>query len=227
MGNSDLNSIDTSGTMPHLVTLTHDFWLAKTEVTLEQWQKVMGKRELHPKKTSPFLDSDPHYPMVSISYYDIQRFLKELEKLSPDNHFRLPTEAEWEYACRAGTTTPFSTGTRISAALANFNAEIPSSFCNSEKNIGHTSAVASYPPNSWGLYDMHGNVWEWVSDWYEKYTAEPLTDPLGPISGTLRVIRGGSWFFGADNVRSFIRKTHEPDLWGFSIGFRIVREKKK
>ena len=87
--------------------------------------------------------------------------------------------------------------------------------------------VGSYPPNQWGLYDMHGNAWEWVADWYAPYSTVQDTNPEGPPVGNLKVIRGGSWYFGADNSRSYSRRTHEPDLWGFSIGFRIVCVKKE
>ncbi len=181
---------------------SEDFWLASTEVTQEQWFRIMGNKELHPEKPSPFRNINKQYPIVSISYFDSQLYLEKLNKLSGKYHFRLPTEAEWEYACRAGTTTPFSYGEHISDSLVNFG-----------NNVGHPMPVGSYPPNPWGLFDMHGNVWEWVSDWYTPKSKE-------------KVIRGGSWYFGADNAKSSSRRSHEPGLWGFSIGFRIVCEKK-
>ncbi len=209
----------------HFVTLTQDFWLSKTEITQEQWQKVMGVRELHPDKPNPFRYDNSKYPVVSKSYYDVQNFLQKLETLSPGNHFRLPTEAEWEYACRANTYTNFSIGQKISDSLSNYNAEITSKYSIIGINVGHPTSVGSYSPNPWGLFDMHGNVWEWVSDWYAPYSSQQTVDPQGPQNGTLKVIRGGSWYFGADNARSYSRGTHSPQSWGFSIGFRIVREK--
>lgn len=224
MGNTSTNKSSNNDQL-HLVTITENFWLAEMEVTQGQWQKVMGNKELHPEKPSPFRNDNPHYPVVSISYYDIQNFLRKLEKLSPKNQFRLPTEAEWEYACRAGTVTAFSNGSHISDSLANFKADFPSKYASIGEYIGHPTPVGSYPPNPWGLYDMHGNVWEWVSDWYAPYSSKHLIDPKGPQSGTMKVIRGGSWYFSADNARSYFRKTHYPKTWGFSIGFRIVCEK--
>lgn len=209
----------------HLVTLTNDFWLSRTEVTREQWEKVMGAEETHPEKPNPFNKDDPKYPVVSKSYFEVLQFLKKLEKLSPGNRFRLPTEAEWEYACRAGTKTNFSTGAAISDKDANFNSESASAYSPAGKFIGHPAPVGSYPPNPWGLYDMHGNTWEWTSDWYAPFTCDSTVNPTGPDTGQQKVMRGGSWYFYADNARSNNRGTHYPDLWGFSIGFRIVREK--
>lgn len=214
----------TSSEEAHKVSISRDFWMALTEVTQRQWQIIMGAEEIHPEKPSPFRNTNPQYPVVSISYFDIQNFLEKLNTLTPGRNFRLPTEAEWEYACRAGTITPFSTGSQLSDAQANFNAEIPSAYSIPGNSIGHPVPVASYLPNEWGLYDMHGNVWEWVADWYAPYSSEPVIDPLGPPVGTQKVIRGGSWYYGANNARSSARRTHEPDLWGFSIGFRVVCE---
>jgi len=226
MGSHSIN--DNSNTeKPHKVTISEDFWLARTEVTQQQWQIIMGVEEFHPEKPSPFRNTNPQYPIVSVSYFDIQKFLNILNKLSPESTFRLPTEAEWEYACRAGTTTPFSTGSHISDAQANFNSEFASDYSTSGNYIGHPVPISSYPPNSWGLYDMHGNVWEWVADWYAPYSSEPVLDPQGPLVGKHKVIRGGSWYFGANNARSSTRRLHEPELWGFSIGFRIVCERIK
>ncbi|NER15042.1 SUMF1/EgtB/PvdO family nonheme iron enzyme [Leptobacterium flavescens] len=210
----------------HKVNISHDFWLGRTEVTQEQWQEIMGTVELHPEKPSPFHLKDPLYPKVSISYNDIQGFLEKLNTLSKTDHFRLPTEAEWEYACRAGTSTPFSFGERISDSLASYNADIASDYSAKGKYVEHPMPVGSYPPNSWGLYDMHGNVWEWVSDWYAPYPVTEVTDPIGPSEGISKIIRGGSWYYGAGNALSSTRREHEPQLWGFSIGFRVVRKKK-
>ena len=224
MGNPVPKTDSSNSELLHLVTLTHEFWIGRMEVTCEQWQKVMGDEEPHPEKPSPFRNDNPKYPVVSKSYFDVQNFLQKLEKLSPGNRFRLPTEAEWEYACRAGTSMNFNTGMQISDSLANYNAEILSTYSSIGKYIGHPTPVGSYPPNPWGLYDMHGNVWEWVSDWYAPYSPERAINPQGPQSSTLKIIRGGSWYFAADNARSSTRGTHPPQLWGFSIGFRIVRE---
>ena len=124
--------------------------------------------------------------------------------------YRLPTEAQWEYACRAGTTTAYNTGNSITSSQANYN-------------VGSTTAVGSYAPNAWGLYDMHGNVWDWCWDWHGNYTDVSKPDPAGAVSGYSRVIRGGSW----SNVASVLRSAHRQDGWpvsGFNdVGFRLVR----
>ncbi|MCW5516005.1 formylglycine-generating enzyme family protein [Muriicola sp. Z0-33] len=224
MGNNQENGTTNPGPK-HKVIISTDFWLGKTEVTQDQWQRIMGDKELHPEKPSPFRGVHPDYPVVNVSYFDVERFLGKLNKLSGEYQFRLPTEAEWEYACRAGTTTAFSFGSKLNDNLANFNAKVPSEYAISGIASTHPEQVGSYAPNQWGLYDMHGNVWEWVSDWYGIYPDKEVTDPKGPINGKEKIIRGGSWYFGADNARSFHRRTHQPRLWGFSIGFRIVCEK--
>lgn len=210
----------------HHVTISSDFWLGRTEVTQNQWQKIMGNEELHPEKPSPFRGVNSDYPVVGVAYFDVKRFLQRLNEQSNEYRFRLPTEAEWEYACRAGTTTPFSHGLRLTDSFANFNVEVPSKYSTLGKSLKHPSAVGGYTPNPWGLYDMHGNVWEWVNDWYGPYSKEKATNPKGPDSGKEKILRGGSWYFGAENAKSSYRRTHEPGLWGFSIGFRIVCEKK-
>ena len=225
MGDFEITDTTKSESL-HKVTISKDFWMGKTEVTQNQWQKIMGNEEIHPEKPSPFRSANPDYPVVSISFFDIEIFLEKLNELSNDYHFRLPTEAEWEYACRAGTTTPFSYGASISDSLANFNASVHSEYSALGSFLEHPAAVGSYPPNQWGLFDMHGNVWEWVSDWYAPYSNKEVTDPKGPIKGKEKLIRGGSWYFGADNAKSSNRRKHEPGLWGFSIGFRLVCEKR-
>lgn len=210
--------------IPHRVSMNRHFWIGVTEVTQQQWQKIMTPGEIHPDKPSPFRNKKPLYPVVSVSFYDIQKFIEKLNALSDDSTFRLPTEAEWEYACRANTTSAYHFGDTISDQLANYNAKVEYHLSKMGTFVGHPAEVASYPPNKWGLYDMHGNVWEWVSDWYAPYSDEPISNPVGPPNGDLKIIRGGSWNFGARNARSFSRRTHRPELWGFSIGFRLVRE---
>lgn len=195
----------------HGVTLTRGFWMGRCEVTQGDWNRVMGTGEPHPGKPSPFRAGDPRYPVMSVSYEDVARFLHKLDTLSPGNHFRLPTEAEWEYACRAGSTTAYATGARLTGAQARIKGS-------------HPAPVGSYPPNAWGLCDLHGNAWEWTSDWYGPYPASPVLDPQGASTGTLKVIRGGSWAFGEDSARSADRYTHAPGDWGYSLGFRIIRE---
>ncbi len=208
------------------VHISKGFWLGKTEVTQRQWSEVMGTNEIHPEKPSPFRNEHPDYPIVSVSYYDIEKFLDRLNELSNGYQFRLPTEAEWEYACRATTTTPFHYGSKLSDTLANYNSQIASEYSTLGIYPGHPKPVGKYPPNKWGLYDMHGNVWEWVSDWYAPLSTEIVRDPKGPLHGNEKVIRGGSWYFGAENAKSAYRRTHDPRLWGFSIGFRLVCEKR-
>lgn len=204
----------------HEVTLTRGFWMGRDEVTQGEWRRVMGEAEPHPEKPSPFRHDDPRYPVVSVSYADVAEFLRRLEALSPGNRFRLPTEAEWEYACRAGTTSAFSTGRSLTGAEADLDARADPGGA----WLGHPAPVGSFAPNTWGLHDLHGNAWEWTSDWYAPYPSGPTTDPRGPATGTLKVIRGGSWYFDAANARSAARATHAPEDWGFSLGFRIVRE---
>jgi formylglycine-generating enzyme required for sulfatase activity len=139
------------------------------------------------------------------------------------NGYRLPTEAEWEYACRAGTMTPFSTGNNITTSQANYDGNNP--YNNNAKGTfrQRTTAVESYSPNPWGLYDMHGNVWEWCWDWYGTYTGGAQTDPVGASRGASRVNRGGSWNNSGQRIRSAHRGLSDPYLRGEIIGFRIVR----
>jgi len=139
------------------------------------------------------------------------------------NGYRLPTEAEWEYACRAGTTTPFSTGNNITTSQANYNGNYP--YNNNAKGTyrATTTAVGSFSPNSWGLYDMHGNVFEWCWDWLGDYSSNAQTDPRGASSGSGRVIRGGSWDNSALYLRSAYRNSYAPSNRLYNIGFRLVR----
>jgi formylglycine-generating enzyme required for sulfatase activity len=141
--------------------------------------------------------------------------------------FRLPTEAEWEYACRAGSDSPFSTGDRLATDQANFNGEKePYNGASAGKFLGKTQPVGSYAPNGFGLYDMHGNVSEWVSDWYsDSYTSAAQTDPRGPDTGRDRIRRGGSWYDPAVRCRSAFRMRMAPDRIDRIIGLRLVSDK--
>ena len=140
-----------------------------------------------------------------------------------DPGFRLPTEAEWEHACRAGTQTLFNTGDCLDAATeANYNGTEPASGCPTGPYVGSIVAVGSYLPNGFSLYDMHGNLWEWCNDWYADYSGEAETDPVGPGTGTARIVRGGSWGYAARFCTSSIRSWNPPDNTIWLLGFRPV-----
>jgi formylglycine-generating enzyme required for sulfatase activity len=139
------------------------------------------------------------------------------------NGYRLPTEAQWEYACRAGTTTPFSTGNNITTSQANYDGNYP--YTNNAKGEyrQRTTPVGSFAANVWGLYDMHGNVWEWCWDWYGTYETGTQTDPKGAVSGNNRVRRGGSWYDDGQYLRWAFRDGILPSSAGHYLGFRLVR----
>ncbi len=136
----------------------------------------------------------------------------------------MPTEAEWEYACRAGTTTAFGVAERIDSWQANFDGRDPYPGATPGPYVAATTPVGTYPPNAWGLYDMHGNVWEWCEDDHCPYPETPQTDPLARCDSGLRVIRGGSWYYGPDSARCGLRYTHRSIDDGPSLGFRLVWE---
>jgi formylglycine-generating enzyme required for sulfatase activity len=190
----------------HEVTLTKPFYMGKNEVTQEQWEAVMGK---NPSKTK-----GAKLPVTDVSWEDCQEFIKKLNKKT-DGGYRLPTEAEWEYACRAGTTTAYSFGDKITPKDANYL----------DSKIGEPVAVGSYKPNAFGLYDMHGNVWEWCEDWYDDYPAGAVTDPKGPATGEKRVLRGGSFYLFESFARSSNRYGITPSARDVFNGFRLARTK--
>jgi formylglycine-generating enzyme required for sulfatase activity len=190
-----------------------------------------------------FRQGDDH-PVVNVSWFDAAAYcnwLSEKEGLKPAyavsgeevrwdksaGGYRLPTEAEWEYACRAGTTGPFSGGGRISTAQANYNGNFP--YFNDSPGLFRkaTTPAASFRPNSWGLYDMHGNVWEWCWDFYglSGEETEGAENPAGPDSGAHRVNRGGGWDSAAGNLRSAARSSDFPETAGSSLGFRLARNR--
>jgi len=205
----------------HTVKLTKAFYMQATEVTLGQWWSVMGKKFFGRRKGSKDM------PVSKVSWHDAKRFINKINGVGGGG-YRLPTEAEWEYAARAGTTTAFSWGNTIDCSKAMYGN-------NSKKSrecLGHVKSmglkndqpapVKSYMPNSWGLYDMHGNVWEWVQDWYDGYPTTGISDPRGPGSGIGRVRRGGSWFKHGNVCRSANRNYAHPASRLQTTGFRLV-----
>jgi formylglycine-generating enzyme required for sulfatase activity len=208
------------------------FYAAPYEVTQREYQRIM--------RTNPSHYKGRNLPVESVSWFDALEYCNRLsirEGLNPvyqfdglnviwdrnANGYRLLTEAEWEYACRAGHNTPFNTGNNITTSQANYNGNFP--YNNNEQGIflEATAPVGSFTANSWGLYDMHGNVFEWCWDWYGHYTPADNINPAGPQSGSYKVIRGGSWFNGADILRSAYRGIYIPQSGNERIGFRIAR----
>jgi formylglycine-generating enzyme required for sulfatase activity len=198
------------------------FYMGKFPVTQREWVEVMG--------TNPSHFRGNNLPVETVSWFDAIEYCNRRsirEGLTPAytingttvtwnrnaNGYRLPTEAEWEYACRAGTRTAFSTGNNITTNQANFS-----------RNRERTTEAGSFPPNRWGLFDMHGNVWEWCWDWFIDYDSSVLRNPVGPSSGFYRVIRGGSWDDSVEKSRSANRYYYIPLDKFYHIGFRVVRD---
>jgi formylglycine-generating enzyme required for sulfatase activity len=201
----------------HRVTLSNGFYMQTTEVTQGQWQSIMSKNP------SFFENRADNGPVETDSWHDCQEFIRSLNQREGTDKYRLPTEAEWEYACRAGSTAAFANG------------DISETGCGHDPNLdamgwycgnagGNTHPVARKNPNAWGLYDMHGNVWEWCQDWYGDYHSGNVSDPKGPSSGKCRVLRGGSWSGDAWICRSARRYGYDPDRSYYSIGFRVARD---
>lgn len=208
----------------HPVTISRPFYMQATEVTLKQWWEVMGKRFFGRRKGTDDM------PVTRVSWYDCMKFIKKLNA-QKEGVYRLPTEAEWEYACRAGTSTAYSWGNRIDCNRAMYSNNSRKSgeclkYVKSRKMaIDSAAPVKSYPPNAWGLYDMHGNVWEWCIHWHGDYPTSAMTDPLGPDSGTVKIRRGGSWFGDEYSCRSANRNIGHPASRYRTTGFRLVWSK--
>ncbi len=197
------------------VRISRGFWMARTPATQDQWQALMGSNP------SRFKDSK-ELPVEQVSWDDAVKFCDKLnaqESLPNDYHYALPTCAQWEYACRAGTTTPFAFGSTLTSAQANFDGNHPYGTTEKGPYLRKTCAVGSYPPNAWGFQDMHGNVWEWCADWYGAALLGG-TDPTGPATGTRRVFRGGAWLNGADYCRAAHRSGNEPGFRSFPLSVR-------
>jgi formylglycine-generating enzyme required for sulfatase activity len=207
----------------HNVSLTRGFYLGKYEVTQTQYEAVMmGNTETNStghviSATPSNWHGNPNSPVEMVSWEDIQVFLTRLNELRAENlptgwSYVLPTEAQWEYACRAGTKTAFSWGDTIASTNANYN-----------DILSQTRDVGYYSANHWGFFDMHGNVWEWTADLYQAAypSGNPVIDPIGPALGSSRVNRGGSWYVGGASLRSAKRGTTSPSDRYVSVGFRL------
>jgi sulfatase modifying factor 1 len=197
----------------HKVTLTKGFYMGVYTVTQEQWKDIMGNNP------SRFKD-EKNLPVESVSWDECQDFIKKLRK-KDKKPYRLPTEAEWEYSCRAGTKTPFHFGDTISTEQANYDGKF--TYGDGKKGVDRakTTPVGSFPANAWGIHDMHGNVWQWCQDWHGDYPQKEVVDPQGPNEGQFRVNRGGSWYDYPRNCRSASRLRGEPGYRYLGLGCRL------
>jgi formylglycine-generating enzyme required for sulfatase activity len=205
-----------NGETQHQVTLTKDYYMMSTEVTQKQWVDVMGSNP------SSYSSCGDDCPVENVSWNEVQTFITELNKRG-EGTYRLPTEAEWEYAARAGTTTAFNTGACLSTDQGNYYGYYPQAGCPSGEYRESPVTVASFAANTWGLYDMHGNVFEWCQDLYQfDLGSSAVTDPTGSSSGSKRVNRGGGWNYDAMYSRSSYRYSFNPDRRLSDLGFRLA-----
>ncbi|HEY7424950.1 MAG TPA: bifunctional serine/threonine-protein kinase/formylglycine-generating enzyme family protein [Gemmataceae bacterium] len=213
MGSSPSEAGRSDDETQHRVTLTHGFHLGIHPVTQAQWQAVMADNP------SKFKGGD--HPVEQVSWDNCQAFCVKLGQLT-GKRYRLPTEAEWEYACRAGTTTPFYFGETISTDQANYDGN--STYGRGKKGVyrQQTTPVGRFPANAWGLFDMHGNVWEWCADWYGAYIQGDINDPQGCDKGSCRVLRGGTWNNNPSKCRSATRYKSGPTSGFRNVGCRVV-----
>jgi formylglycine-generating enzyme required for sulfatase activity len=231
----------------HEVTISRSFYIGVYEVTQGQYQKLMGAAMAggkwnpmnHGARFSAANGGSDDHPMENVLWSQAVEYCKRMSALPEEKRagrrYRLPTEAEWEYACRAGTSTAFHYGAALSSKEANFNGNFPYGSAAQGPYLRKTAKVGSYQPNAWGLYDMHGNVAEWCADYYDPnyYKNSPRADPKGPAKGVLptnyhndfyRVIRGGCWLDEARACRSAYRFRAMPHDAYMLVGFRVVCE---
>ncbi len=197
----------------HAVTMSRPLYIGRYPVTQAQYEAVVG--------TNPSYFLGPNQPVEMVSWFDAVSFCELLAERY-GKLFRLPTESEWEYSCRAGTTTAFHVGDAITVEQANFDGRLGLGSAQAGCSRRSTTSVDAFGPNPWGLYDMHGNVWEWCADWYGAYPMEGVTDPSGPAAGDIRILRGGSWFHSAADARSAQRDALDPGRRHSLYGFRVV-----
>ena len=224
----------------HTVTLTKGFFMGRFVVTQGEYLAVMGSNPSY--FTTKDWNGNPippdlSRPVETVSWQDATNYCAQLTarersagRLPAGYIYRLPTESEWEYACRAGTTTAFHYGAALRSGMANFDGhyEYPpcgtsTYYCYNSSGVylARTTSVGSYAPNAWGLYDLHANVWEWCQDWYDTYPGGAVSDPQGAPTGSHRVVRGGDWYRDASYCRSAFRNGY-PARRYHSIGFRVV-----
>ncbi|PCJ11381.1 MAG: sulfatase-modifying factor protein [Gammaproteobacteria bacterium] len=209
--------------IPHQVLLSHGFWLAETSCTQELWSEAKERAE------NPAHFKGAQRPVDSVSWDDAQQWIEQLNRhvnsrgaQSGGGQFRLPSEAEWEFSCRAETQTPFNVGNTITPDQLNYDGKFP--YDNGAKGLyrKETVPVKSFSPNSWGLYEMHGNVLEWCQDYYGEYPKSEILNPLGPAKGNHRVLRGGTWIYSGRRCRSAYRSDFEPAVRGNGVGLRLA-----
>lgn len=227
MGSPMDEPVRTDREMQHKVILTKGYWLADTALTEALWMAVVGQ--------PPFLlRLDPDHPkgsekpVVNVSREDVLDFLGKINQQVPGLNLRLPLEAEWEYACRAGTETPFFFGDNITTSQVKYNGIYP--YNNGPTDESYRNEVPikpvpvkALPCNAWGLYQMHGNTWEWCEDFNGPYPAGPVTDPRGPEKSEGRVIRGGGMSSQGEQCRSAHRDCRDVNFHGYDLGFRLAR----
>ena len=219
MGDTFGDVIDDNGKPVHNVCVS-DFFIGKYEVTQGQWKAIMGDNP------SYFSSCGDTCPVENVSWNDVQNFIQKLNSRTGES-FRLPTEAEWEYAASSGGKKEKYAGTSSDSDLGSYawyvanSGLVPSAF---PKSSNKTHPVGQKQPNSLGLYDMSGNVWEWVQDWYgnDYYSSSPRDNPRGPSSGSSRVLRGGSWIFNSWLIRTSVRNSNTPSVRRNDIGFRVA-----
>lgn len=222
MGSPESEKDSTEDERPqHQVTISKDFYLGKYEVTQRQWKTIMGDNP------SYFKDCGDDCPVENVSWDEVQVFIRILNTKG-DGKYRLPTEAEWEYTCRAGATGEFAGDLNAIAWYYNNSGDqILSGEWDAAKlksNNNRTHKVGTKQANAWGVYDMHGNVWEWCQDWFGEYPSGAITDPTGGISGAHRIFRGGSMGFPSEYLRSAKRAYHTPSERQLNLGFRLLKE---
>jgi len=221
MGSPESEAERESNEKQHRVTLTKGFYIQTTEVTQRQWRTMMGNN-------SSVFEYCADCPVEVVTWKDVRTFIQKLNRKEGTNRYKLPTEAEWEYAARAGSTTSFANGgiSELECAYdSNLdamgwycgNSGVTYSKCLDLSKMGGPKCAGTHPvakkqPNAWGLYDMHGNVWEWCRDWYGKYSGGSVINPPGPSSGSYRVFRGGSWNYEARSCQSAYRNWNRPDI---------------